>query len=496
MSNEKIEGHILNTTGAGDHEESFAFLLEQSAGPSEWLEPGQKVRSRVVSISRDLVYIDLGGKSEGVIDLSEFMNEDGTCRVQEGDDIDAFFVSVENGTRRLTTRIGGYSAVTLNAIRDAHAAGLPVKGDVKREVKGGFEISIGGVRCFCPFSQIDLKGGREGGIYLGRTFPFQVLEFGEDGRNVIVSRRTLLEQEKQARISKLRETLAVGQEISGRVSSLQKFGAFIDIGGTEGLIPNSEISWSRTEKIEDVLAVDQEVTVRVLSLDWDSRRLTLSLKAMEPDPWSASIEKYPVGSKVSGTIVRLAPFGAFLNVEAGIDGLIHISNLGAGRRINHPKEVVEVGQWVEAYVISVDLEKRKLSLSMQPKVEPQKIVLPSVGEVFEGTVEKAMPYGVLLKLPSGATGLIPSAEMGTPAGTDHNRMFPAGTKMQVVVIDVDAARGRIRLSRKGVLERIEQQELNEYRDSVKDKAKSSAGLGVLGELLKAKMEEKGNREKS
>jgi small subunit ribosomal protein S1 len=188
------------------------------------------------------------------------------------------------------------------------------------------------------------------------------------------------------------------------------------------------------------------------------------------------------------------PFGAFVRLEPGIEGLIHISNLGAGRRINHPKEVVEVGQWVDVYVLSVDQQSRKMSLSMQPKAEPAKVVLPAVGEILGGIVEKVMPYGIFLKMNNGITGLIPTMEMGTPSGTDHRRMFPPGTEMQVAVIDVDTIHNKVRLSRKAVLEKAAQDEFTQYKESARKSAESSRGLGSLGDLLKAKLEEKKNRD--
>jgi len=473
-----------------DQGESFAKLLEKNGTQSARLAPGQKVKARVVSISGDLVYIDIGGKSEGVIDLEEFREKDGSVRIEEGEEVEAFFLSVQNGIRKLTTLVNGYSAVELTSIQSAYEAGLPVNGEVKREVKGGFEVLVGGVRCFCPHSQIDMKGGREGGIYLGQTFPFKVLEYEEEGRNIILSRRVLIEKEKQASIDRLKESLKVGAEILGRVSSLQKFGAFVDVGGMEGLVPMSEISWTRVEKLEDMLPLGQEVTVKIISLDWDNNRLTLSMKALQPDPWSLAAEKYPVDGRVNGTIVRLAPFGAFVSLEPGIDGLVHISNLGAGRRINHPREVVEVGQRVEVYILSVDAENRKISLSMQPKVEPKKIVLPEVGELIEGVVDRVMPYGIFLKMSSGLNGLIPNTEMGTPAGTDHKHMFPSGTEMQVVVVEVDAASNKVRLSRKAVMEKAAKEEYDQYRTSVTQAEGQSAGLGSLGDILKAKLQEK------
>jgi small subunit ribosomal protein S1 len=490
MHSENREDSLVDEGRTAENEESFAAMFEKSSGPAERLNRGQKVRAKVVSILDDFVYIDLGGKSEGVIDVGEFLNEDGSKTVHEGDEIDAFFVSVQDGIRRMTTMINGYSALTLESIRGSYEASIPVNGEVKREVKGGFEISVGGVRCFCPFSQIDLRGGREGGIYLGRTFPFKVLEYEQNGKNVIVSRRALLEEEKQASVNELKERLTVGMVVTATIRSVQNFGAFVDLGGIDGMIPASEISWERTENPMSVLSPGQEVTVKIISLDWDRNRLTLSIKATLPDPWVEAAEKYPVDSRVNGTVVRLTPFGAFVRLQPGIDGLVHISNLGAGRRINHPKEVVEVGQLVETYVLAVDPQNRKISLSLRPKVEPKKIILPEVGETVDGVVEKVMPYGVFVKMENGSTGLVPNSEMGTPVGTDHKRMFPAGTEMKAVVIEVDAVQGKVRLSRRAVLEKAVQEEFQEYKDSAKNDTASSGGFGTLGDILKARMEEK------
>lgn len=494
MSDEHIKNNSPDTGKAevkGEQEENFAAMLDKSS-MGERLYPGQKVRAKVASVSGDLVYIDLGGKSEGAVDLSEFIDKEGVTSVREGDEVEAFFVTVQDGLMKLTTLVGGYSAVTLNSIRDAYEAGIPVNGEVKQELKGGFEVSVGGVRCFCPFSQIDLKGGHESGVYSGRTFPFMILECGEEGGKIVLSRRVLLEQEKQARVEKLKESLAVGMEVTAAVKSIQKFGAFVDLGGIDGLIPVSEISWDRSVNPGDVLSIGQSITTKIISLDRESNRLTLSMKAMQPDPWASAAEKYPVGSRVGGSIVRLLPFGAFVRLEPGIEGLIHISNLGAGRRINHPREVVDSGQWAEVYVLSVDQQQRKISLSMQPKVEPAKIVLPAVGEILDGTVEKVMPYGIFLKMNNGIKGLIPNSEMGTPSGTDHRRMFPPGTEMQVAVIDVDTANNKVRLSRKVIIEKTAQDEFNQYKESVRNSA-SSGSLGSLGDILRARLEEKKNQ---
>jgi len=474
-----------------EHEESFAALLEKSKDVPERLQPGQKIKSRIISISDDLAYIDLGSKSEGVIDVSELVDNKGDLTVKEGDEIEASFVSVQNGMKKMTTLIHGYSPVQLIKIRSAYESGLPLRCEIKREVRGGFEVAAGGVRCFCPFSQIDLKGGREGGVYLGQTFSFKVLEYkDEGGLNIVVSRRALLEEEKQERIRRLKETLKVGADVTAQINSLHKFGVFVDLGGIDGFIPVSEISWERIVSPEQVLSLGEKVNARVLSLDWDKNRITLSIKATQPDPWLNISGKYPSDSRVNGKIVRLVSFGAFVKLEPGVEGLLHISNMETGRRIHHPKEVVETGQLIETYVLSVDAGRRKISLSLQPKPKPKKIDLPAVGEQVEGIIEKIMPFGIFVKMKNGLTGLIQNHELGTSRGTDLDKMFPVGTNIELVVADVDTVHRKIKLSRKGLMEKKEQEELNRYKNEMKEQENSSGSFGIFGKLLKAKMEEK------
>ena len=468
-------------------EESFAELFTKESKLPGRLDPGQKVKTRVISILGDAVYVDLGGKSEGVIDLAELTGEDGNVTVAVGDEIEAFFVSVKNGSRKLTTKVRGYSTLTLAEIRDAYEAGMPVSGKVRGGIKGGFDVNVGGVRCFCPLSQIDLRGSRESGTYVGQTFPFKVLEYGEDGQNVILSRRALLEEERQAEIDRLKTTLAVGTELTGTVRAVQNFGAFVDLGGIDGFIPASEMAWGRTEKPEELLSPGQEVQVKIISIDWAKERLTLSLKAMQANPWETVAERYQVDNQVRGAVVRLTQFGAFVNLEPGIDGLIHISALGGGRRIRHPKDVVEVGQWVEAYVTAVDPANKRISLSLQPRVPKEAVVLPDVGDVVEGVVDRVMSFGIFIKLDSGVSGLLPNSEVGTPRGTNHTKMFPEGMKMQVLVKSVDADKGKISLSRSGMEEKVAQEEFKQYQDSVKSQERVSGSLGSLGDLLKAKL---------
>jgi small subunit ribosomal protein S1 len=290
------------------------------------------------------------------------------------------------------------------------------------------------------------------------------------------------------KVEALKKQLTVGMDVPAKVRSIQAFGVFVDLGGIDGLIPMSETGWGKIDNIQEALQPGSEVTARIIALDWERERLTLSLKALQPDPFLIAEEKYPVDSLVRGTIVRLAPFGVFVNLEPGIDGLVHISKLGAGRRIKHPKEVVEVGQIVEAYVREVNMTSRRISLSLEQEVNPETIVFPEAGELFGGTVEKVLTSGILVKLPTSAIGFIPNSEMGTPRGTNHNRMFPVGTSLQVMVTEVNQSRGRITLSRSGVEEKLEKEELSSYMNKVQRDDKTESSFGSFGELLKAAMD--------
>ncbi|SNB46927.1 30S ribosomal protein S1 [Geobacter sp. DSM 9736] len=348
----------------GMEEESFADLFERSYRQTGRIEPGQKVEVRVLKISGDWVFLDTGRKGEGVLDRRELCDPEGNLTVKEGDTVTAYFLGIQNNELRFTTRIGG-GAAGLAQLEEAYRAGIPVEGFVEKEVKGGFEVKLAGtIRSFCPYSQMDIRRVDAPSDLIGRHFPFRVTDYGERGRNIVVSRRALLEEEQRRQKEALRETLKEGMTVRGTVSSLQKFGAFVSLGGVEGLIPMAELGWGRVNDVRDVLSAGQEVDVVVKQIDWANDRITLSLKETLADPWIEVAARFPEGSYHTGRISRLAPFGAFVTIGEGIDGLIHISKLGGGKRINHPREIVKEGDSVEVKVDAVDREQKRLSLSL------------------------------------------------------------------------------------------------------------------------------------
>jgi small subunit ribosomal protein S1 len=353
-----------NQPAQENNEESFAELFEKSYKKQGKLEPGQLVEAQIVKISSDWIFLDLGGKGEGYLDKKEMMNDAGELTVREGDTVRAYFTSAENNEMHFTTKVGSGPGKQ-SQLEDAWRNGIPVDGTVVKEMKGGFEIRIGGsVRAFCPYSQMGLRREEQQSEYTGRSLAFKIIEFAENGRNIVVSRKPILEKERQGRVEELKTTLKEGMKVKGTVTSIQKFGAFVNIDGIEGLLPVSEIAWTRTEKVSDVLSVGQTIEVIIKKLDWEQNRFSFSLKDAMPDPWERVADTFPIGSYHTGIVSRLAPFGAFVTLKEGVDGLIHISKLGAGKRISHPKEVVKEGQSVEVKVEAVDAAQRKLSLSL------------------------------------------------------------------------------------------------------------------------------------
>lgn len=348
-----------------DGEESFAELFEQSsAKQSRWLEPGQKVTGKVLKVNAEWVFMDTGQKGEGVIDRKELLDLDGNVTVREGDTITAFFLSSSHGEMRFTTRIGG-GASGSSQLEDAWRAGVPVEGLVEKEIKGGYEVKLGGTaRAFCPYSQMALRRVENPELLIGTRLTFQISDYGEKGRNIVVSRRALLEEQQRQIKDEAQAGLSEGMTVAGTVTSLQDFGAFVDIGGVEGLIPVSEIGWSRVRDVRDVLSVGQQLQVVIKVIDREKDRISLSLKDTLADPWEQIVEKYPEGSFHAGTVARLDTFGAFVTLVSGIDGLVHISRLGSGKRINHPREVLKEGETIEVKVESVDRANRRLSLAL------------------------------------------------------------------------------------------------------------------------------------
>lgn len=353
-------------------EPGFADLFqENSTRPLHRLEPGQKITATIAAMAGNWIFLDVGGKNEGILDSSELLDADGKMTAGIGDQVQVYFLRSSGGEQLFTIKLGGGKNTA--HLEEAWRNSIPVEGMVKAEIKGGFEITLGGtVRAFCPYSQMGIhRVDDPAAEYTGRRMNFLVTRYEENGRNIVVSARALIERERERQREALQESLTEGATVQGQVSSIRDFGAFVDIGGVDGLIPVSEIGWSRVEDIREHLSLGQQVTAVIKKLDWKANRITLSLKETLPDPWDAAQTRFTEGSIHTGTVARLAAFGAFVTLEPGIDGLIHISKLGGGRRINHPREVLEVGQEIEIKVEGVDHDSRRISLAPSDHVSSE-----------------------------------------------------------------------------------------------------------------------------
>jgi len=382
---------------SGD-EGSFAELLEQSLVCSVQLQPGQKIQAKVLQIGDEWTFLDVGQKGEGVLDTRELHDAEGQMTVKPGDTLQAYFLSRAGGELKFTLRIGGGASGTAQ-LEEAWRSGIPVDGRIEKEIKGGYEVKLpGGVRAFCPFSQIGLRRVDNPEELIGQALSFRISQFSEQGRNIVVSHREILEEQKQQQREALKQTLQEGMVVKGTVTNIRDFGAFIDIGGLEGLLPISEVSYSRVENLNELLHVGQQLEVSVKKCDWEQDRFSFSLRDTLADPWNKAGTVFAEGTTHTGTVSRLVPFGAFVTLDEGLDGLIHISKLGEDRRIKHPKEVLMVGQQLQVTIEQVDRDERRISLALAREggdeemnsyiEQPESSSMGTLGDLLKASLDK------------------------------------------------------------------------------------------------------------
>jgi small subunit ribosomal protein S1 len=370
-------------------------MYEQSFSGMGFFKPGQAVKTEVVSISKDCVFLQLNGKSEGILDLEELRDKEGKLNVKVGDQIRVFFLKAENGEMRFTTKISGDTAGA-GMLEEAYREKIPVEGLVEKEIKGGYEIRIGEFRAFCPYSKMGERRSDNPAEYIGKHLTFKIQEYKDNGRSLLVSNRVIHEEARQERLEALKKTLHEGMVVTGAIKSIQSFGAFVDLGGIQALLPVSEISRSRVEDIQAVLAVGQEIQAAILQIDWQSERISLSMKSLLADPWETAKEKYPLGSKHTGKVVRLADFGAFVSLEPGIDGLMHSSEISKATSYGASREpAIKLGQTVSVEIIGVDQTNKRISLKPATTVEEDATAAKYLDASDDSTTYN--PFAALLK---------------------------------------------------------------------------------------------------
>jgi small subunit ribosomal protein S1 len=470
-------------------EEDFASMFEASFQAKHYSR-GQSIEGTIVAIGSEVALVNVGGKGEAQIEIGELKDADGALEVSVGDRIQATVVSTEGGltlSRRLAR-----GAASLRQLEEAYQAGLAVEGKVERDVKGGYEVRMAGQRAFCPFSQIDIVRTADPAQHVGKVYAFRIIEFKEGGRNLVVSRRVLLEAEQQAQSVDVRRAIVPGAVVTGRVASVRDFGAFVDLGaGVQGLLHVSELGWSRVADTGQVVQVGDMVTVKVVRVDEGTQKIALSLKQLTADPWSTIEANYEVGQVRSGRVTRVTDFGAFVELEPGVEGLAHASTFAPTGHSKGWARSVAPGLVADFEILSVDPEKKRIGVALVQEGSAKASGASSSGSAIvpgatlTGTVERHEPFGVFVFLAPGRTGLIPMSETGVARDGDVVKAFPVGSEVEVIVLEVDPAGRRIRLSRKAVHDAQDAEEMREYRE--RTEAAPSDAFGSLADKLRGAM---------
>jgi len=434
-------------------EEDFASLFEQSLKTPLH---GDVITGRVVSVGRDAVTVDIGYKCEGTIALYEFLDRDGECTVTIGDDVDVFFEGTdqESGAVHLSRQ----KALQLVVWRDVERAFTDegtVEGTIVGKVKGGLKVDIG-VAAFLPGSHADIRPARNLDRYIGQRGRFAVLKFNRSRGNVVVSRRAVLERERNALKEETLRVLEEGVILEGVVKNITDYGAFVDLGGIDGLLHVTDMSWTRVGHPSDVVGVGDHVKVVVLRYDPERERVSLGMKQIMPDPWSSVGDRYPVGTRIQGKVVNLTDYGAFIELEPGLEGLIHVSEMSWTRRVAHPSKVLEVGQEVEVQVLGIDAGNRRVSLGLkQVEPNPWEMVRVNhpVGSQIKGTVKSITDFGLFVELSEGIDGLVHVSDLHWTKRVKHpSELYAKGDEVEAVVLGIDVNNERISLGIKQLAE--------------------------------------------
>jgi small subunit ribosomal protein S1 len=470
-----------------EQEEDFAAMFEASVVRARRVERGQTIEGTIVAIGSEVALVSIGGKSEAQIDVAELKDEDGDIEVSVGDRLQAVVVSTSGGI--MLSRRGVRNAATQRELQNAFHAGLAVEGRVESAIKGGYEIRIARERAFCPLSQIDIVRTADPATHVGKLYTFQIVEYKDNGKSIVVSRRKYLEAEQQASADAVRASIVPGAVLPGRVTSVLDFGAFVDLGGgIQGLLHVSDMSWSRGTTPGAVVAAGDQITVKVLRVDEGTGKISLGLKQLQDDPWSTVSTTYQVGQVRTGRVTRVAEFGAFVELEPGIEGLAHASTFPPASPRGGWARSVPVGTTAAFEILSVDPASKRIGVALVEEGSSRAASAAASAEalapgtIVKGKVERHERFGVFVYLSPGRTGLMPFSETGLDRDADMAKAFPIGSELEVVVLEADASGRRIRLSRKAVAQQREQAELRDY--TARQDATPATPLGSLADKLR------------
>jgi small subunit ribosomal protein S1 len=468
-------------------QEDFAAMFEASLKPKRF-DRGQTIEGRIVGFGQDVAFIDVGGKGEATIELAELKDADGKLEVAVGDRIQATVQSTTGGITLSRKLIRG--AANARQLEDAFHSGLTVEGKVESEVKGGYEVRIAGQRAFCPYSQIDVRRAADSAVHIGQVYEFKIIEFKDGGQTLVVSRRALIEEEQRASAEEVRKTIVAGAVLTGRVVSVREFGAFVELGGgIQGLLHVSEMGWSRISDPGQIVTVGEEITVKVLRVDEGTQKISLGIKQLMADPWSTVETRYEPGQVLNGRVTRVTDFGAFVELEPGIEALAHASTFPPTGRRDGWTAQVPVGLTAPFEILTIERDKKRIGVALVPEgsarasglASPAAEIVP--GARLKGKIERHESFGVFVFLAPGKTGLVPLSETGVPRDGDVARAFPIGSDVEVIVLEVEPPPGRkIRLSVKAVQAAAEAAEVREYAE--RPDAAPAQGFGSLADKLR------------
>ena len=435
-------------------QDELETMMEMYNGTMASIEEGEIVKSRVLDIRDNMVVLDIGFKSEGTIPLEEFKD---LPDLKPGDEVEVLLEHLEDqeGSVVLSKKKADFMRVW-ERIRVAYENDEPVRGALIKKIKGGVVVDLMGVDAFLPGSQIALRRVPNVDELLGQTFDFKIIKLNKRRRNIVVSRRVILEQERAGKREKLMKELQKDQVRKGVVKNITDFGAFIDLGGVDGLLHITDMSYGRIQHPSEMVHIGQELEVKVLDIDWDRERISLGLKQLQSYPWKDVAEKYPVGTRVSGKVVSITNYGAFIELEPGIEGLVHISEMSWTRNVRHPSKLVSIGETIEAVVLKVDPNEEKISLGMKQTEQDPWMMLPEkypIGTRLNGKVRNLTSFGAFVEIEPGIDGLIHISDMSWTKRVQHpSEVVKKGDSVDVVILNVDAENKRISLGLKQATE--------------------------------------------
>jgi small subunit ribosomal protein S1 len=432
-----------------DQEESMENLMDLYEESFKRFAEGEVVTGKIISVDKDHVLVDIGYKSEGQINIEEFRDESGEIKAALDDKVEVMVEWWDDENEVVVLSKEKAEKVKVwEDIKKSYDADEAIQGMIVNRVKGGFSVDIG-VNAFLPGSQADLRPVRNLDEMVGKSFDFKILKYNRKRSNIVLSRRVILEKERETKRAATLATIHEGKEVQGTVKNITEYGVFVDLGGVDGLLHITDISWGRVKHPSELFNVGDEITVKILNFDLERERVSLGMKQLTPDPWTTAAEKYPVGSRVSGRVVSLTDYGAFVELQEGIEGLIHVSEMSWTRKIRHPNKVVSVGEEVDALVLDIKPDNRRISLGMKQAVpNPWDVISDKypVGTTIEGKIKNITDFGLFIGIDEGIDGLVHISDISWTKRIKHpSELYKKGDLVQAIVLEIDKENERFSL---------------------------------------------------